>query len=103
MRLTQVLDALLAGDGLFRTLAGAGVGFGPLAANRQAAAMTHTAVTGDVAQSRDVLAHLAAKLALDRIVLVQERGQPGDFVFAEVASADRRVDARLVAQLTGDL
>ena len=42
------LDALLAGDGLARALAGAGVGPGALAADRQTAAMPQAAIAADV-------------------------------------------------------
>ena len=83
--LTQILDALLAGDGFLGALAGAGVGAGALAADRQAAAMTNAAVAGDVAQARNVLRHLPAKLAFDRVVLVEQCGDARDFVFAKLA------------------
>src|SRR5260370_8790436 len=65
------LDALLPGDGLARALAGAGVGLGPLAAHRQAAPVPHAAVTVDVLQAGNVLQHLPAKPAFDRVVAVE--------------------------------
>ena len=77
----------------FGTLAGAGVGARPLAANRQAAAMPHAAIAADVAQPRDVLRHLPAQLAFDRVVLVEQGRDPGDLVLVQVARlgrADRR-------------
>ena len=43
------------------------------------------------------------KLTFDRVVLVQQRGQPRHFVFAQLAGLRVRIDARLVAQLAGDL
>ena len=52
-------------------------------------------------QPRDVLLHLPAQLAFDRVVLVEQRGHAGDFVFAQLAGVRLRVDARLVAQLAG--
>ena len=54
-------------------------------------------------QPRDVLGHLPAKLTFDRVVLVQQRRHARDFVFAQFAGAGLRIDARLVAQLAGNL
>src|SRR5687767_1708458 len=51
---------------LARTLAGAGIRAGALAANRQAAAMTEAAVAAEVHQSLDVDRHLATQVAFDR-------------------------------------
>src|ERR1700704_3249334 len=45
---------LLAGDGLGRTLAGAGIGVGALAANRQAFAVTQPAIAAEIHQPLDV-------------------------------------------------
>src|SRR5262249_9160946 len=61
---------LLAGDGLGRTLAGAGVGVGALAANRKALAVPQAAVTGQVHQALDVDRGLAAQIAFDLVVAV---------------------------------
>src|SRR5664279_2322880 len=49
-----------------RTLAGARVGLGALAADRQAAAMAKAAIAAQVHQPLDVDRHLAAQVALDR-------------------------------------
>ena len=46
---------------------------------------------------------LPAKLAFDDVVLVQQRGDPRHFVFAQLAGVGLRIDARLVAQLAGRL
>jgi hypothetical protein len=54
------------GARLARTLAGAGIRAGALAANRQAAAMTEAAVAAEVHQALDVDRHLAAQVAFDR-------------------------------------
>src|SRR6185369_4423516 len=51
---------------LARTLAGAGIRAGALAANRQAAAMTEASVAAQVHQALDVDRHLAAQIAFDR-------------------------------------
>ena len=59
--LAEFLNALLAGDGLARALAGASVGSGPLAADGQAAAMAVAAIAVDVAQAGDVLLKCGAE------------------------------------------
>lgn len=58
--LSQVLNTLLTGNGLFRSLAGPGVGPGTLTTNRQPESMPDAAVTLDVPQTIDVLLHLSA-------------------------------------------
>ena len=45
---------LLVSDGLLGTLAGTGVGLGPLAVDGQAAAMTQAAIAADFGQPLDV-------------------------------------------------
>src|SRR5690349_16757439 len=61
---------LLAGDRLRRPLAGAGVGMGPLAADRQTAAMAQPAIAAEIHQPLDVERDLAAQIALDHVVAV---------------------------------
>ena len=46
--------------------------------------------------------NLPTQLTFDRVVLVEQRGHAGDFVFVQVAGLGLRIDARLVAQLAGD-
>src|SRR5215212_5278139 len=67
-----VLHALLAGDGLARPLAGAGVGAGPLAAQRQAAAVADAAVAADVLQAGDVLLDFPLQRPLDSVFAVED-------------------------------
>src|SRR5437660_5513754 len=81
--LAHFLDALLAGDGLARAFAGAGVGAGALAADRQAAAMTQAPVTADVPQPGDVLLCLPPQRAFDDILAVEYRRQPGNFLVGQ--------------------
>ena len=59
---------LLAGDGLLRALAGAGVGLGALAAHRQAAAVPDALVAADLDLAADVGGDLAAQVTLDLVV-----------------------------------
>src|ERR1700709_1134487 len=57
---------LLAGDRLGRALAGAGVGVGPLTADRQALAVTQAAIAGQVHQALDVHGDFTAQIAFDQ-------------------------------------
>src|SRR5690606_41959177 len=59
---------LLAGDRLGRTLAGASVGVGALAADRQDLAVTQAAVAGQIQQMLYVLQRLVSQVAYDSIV-----------------------------------
>src|SRR5215471_4060862 len=61
---------LLAGDRLRRPLAGARVGVGALAADRQIAAMPQAAIAAEILQPLDVELHLAPQVALDHVVAV---------------------------------
>jgi hypothetical protein len=65
--------------------------------------MPHAAVAFDVSQSADVLRHLASEGAFDRIIALQQRGNPRDLFFVEVAGLALHVDAGLVAQLASHL
>src|SRR5437868_857622 len=97
----HLLDALLAGHGLARALAGAGVGTGALAAHRQAAAVAQAAVAADVAQAGDVLLLLAAELALDGVLAVEDDGEAGDLFLGQLAGFALRVHLGLAAHLEG--
>src|SRR5947209_1253628 len=101
MLAAHLLDALLAGDGLARALAGAGVGPGALAADRQALAMAGAAVAADVAQPGDVLLLLPPQLTLDGILAVEDARDAGDVFLVEVARLALRVHLRLGADLQG--
>ena len=50
--------------------------------------------TADVLEPRDVLRDLPPQLPLDGVILVQQRRQPGDFVFVQVAGLGLRVRRR---------
>src|SRR4051794_37918033 len=95
------LDALLAGDGLARALAGAGVGAGALAADGQAAAVPEAAGALDVLQALGVVLHLAAQRAFGDVLAVEEAHDAGDLLVGQVAGAALRIDVGLVAQLQG--
>src|SRR5438128_509597 len=95
----QFFDAFLSGDGLAGPFAGASIGAGALTADGQAAAMAKPAITADVAQTDDVLLHLAAERAFHGVLAVEDAGQPADLVFVEVLGAALRIDLGLAAQL----
>jgi hypothetical protein len=46
---------------------------------------------------------LATELAFDGVVFVEQRGDAGDFVFAELAGMGLRVHSSLVTKLAGGL
>src|SRR5690606_16122064 len=71
-------------DGLARTLAGACIGPGALAAQREATAMAEAAVAGQVHQALDRHADLAAEVALDH-ELADFGAEALDFGFGQVA------------------
>src|SRR3954447_1081124 len=87
---------LLAGDlHALRPLARARVGLGVLAADGEAAAVAQPAVAADLHQALDVLRTLAAQVALDDVVAVDQVAELGDLVVGEVAHLAVRLDAEL--------
>src|SRR5580692_11066445 len=92
---------LLAGDGLGRTLAGAGVGMGALTADRQALAVTQAAVAGQVHQPLDVDGGLAAQVAFDLVVAVDRLADLQHLGVGELVDAPGVLDADLVHDLLG--
>src|SRR5262245_27073090 len=97
----HLLDALLAGDGLARALAGPGVGPGPLAADRQAAAVADPPVAADLLQPGDVLEHLPLQGPFHGVFLVQDGRQPADVVVAQLLGPALGIDLGLLAQPQG--
>src|SRR5690554_2871626 len=86
---------LLAGDGTARSLAGAGVGLGGLAAYGQATAVPQATVAADVHEALDVELHLAAQVALDFVLGFHDAAEPDDLGFGEVLDPGIRVDLGL--------
>src|SRR5690606_6766620 len=78
---------LLAGDRLGRTLAGAGIGMGPLAPNRQAAAMAQATIIAQVHEALDVHRHVAAQIAFHNIVAVDGLADLDDFGVGQLVHA----------------
>src|SRR5205823_3294132 len=94
--LTEFLDALLARDGLARTLARAGIAPRALAPRREAAAVTVAAVAADVAEARDVLLDRAAQRALDQHLLVEQPDDLRQLFFRQLLGAALGIDAGLL-------
>src|SRR4051794_30580206 len=98
---THLLDALLAGDRLAGALPGPGVGPGPLAVDREPLAVPEAPIAADVAEPGDVLLDLAAKLPFDHVLVVEQRGQLGQFVLGQLAGTLVGIDRGPLAKLRG--
>src|SRR5918994_452434 len=92
-RLLLPSGLLLAGDGLLRALAGAGIGLGALAVHRQTPAVPDALVAADLDLAADVLRHLAAQVALDPVVRLDVVAQPDQVLVGQVAGAQVRAHA----------
>src|SRR5688572_6301672 len=79
-RRTGRLPALHA---LARPLAGARVGVRALAAHREAAPVTQAAVAAEVHEALDVHRHLAAQIALDLVLGLEDVADATDLVLVE--------------------
>jgi hypothetical protein len=73
-----------------------------LPTNREPSPMTKATVAGDVFEPRNALGHLPPQLPLHDVVLVEERGQAGQFVFVEFTGRAQRIDSSLMAQFASD-
>src|SRR5271154_2647028 len=90
-------DLLLAGDRPGRTLAGARIGVGALAVDRQALAMTQAAIAAQIHQALDIHGDVAAQIALDLIVSVDDFADAENLVVCQFVDATLRRDANLRA------
>ena len=80
-------------NSLARALAGAGVGGGALAADRQTAQVTNAAITLDALEALQVHADLAAQIAFDHVSAVLDRMDDlGYLLFAKIFGADLAID-----------
>src|SRR3954468_9689530 len=94
--------ALLAGDRLLRTLAGARVRAGALPMNRKTLAVTQALVATDLHLALDVLRDLAAQVTFDLDVLVDVGAEACNLFFGEVADPGVARHLRVVADLLCD-
>ena len=85
-------------DGLTRAFAGSGIGLGPLPTHRQTAAMAESPITADISEAGDILLHLPAQGALDRIFAVQDARQAADIVVGQLLGTALRIDVSLFAK-----
>src|SRR5919112_2926812 len=92
-----LLGLLLAGDGPLGTLAGAGVGLGALAADREALAVAAALVAADLDLAPDVGLDLTAEvtLDLDLVVALDRVAELDQLVVAELVHAEVGAHARL--------
>src|SRR5262249_43493633 len=74
-------------DSALRALAGARVGVGALAADREALAVTEAAVATEIHQALDVHGRLAAQVAFDLVVRLDELADLARLVLGEVLGA----------------
>src|SRR6516162_8775669 len=80
-------------DGFARTFAGAGVGLGALATDRQAAQVAETPVTLDTLKALEVHADLAAEIAFNDVFAILDGVDDlGELLLGQVLGADGRVD-----------
>src|SRR3954469_14181602 len=93
---------LLAGHGLLRALARAGVGVGPLTPHREATAVPQALVAADLHLPLDVLIDVATEVALHLHVGAVDVGTDAVHLFVgEVAHPGGRVDVGAGAALLG--
>src|ERR1041385_4438955 len=77
-------------------LARARVGVRARSAHWEVAAMTATAIAAEIDQALDVELHVAAKIALDAVVLLDRVADPADVVLVEIVGALVERDAGFV-------
>jgi len=83
-------------DGLPRALAGAGVGLGALAADRQAAKMADATVAFDALQALEIHADFAAQVALDDVFAILDgMDDQGELSLGQVLGAHARINIGL--------
>src|SRR5262249_24018189 len=83
-----------------RALAAARVGLGPLAPDREAAAVPQAPIGADLLEALDVLGALPAQVALDLAVL-DRIAKLDDLVLGQVLDRGVGIDARLLEDLVG--
>ena len=100
-RVRRALRLLLAGDGALRALAGARVGLGALAADREAHAVATTLVAADLDLAADVRLDLTSEVTLDLEVGFDLVAKLDQLLVTERVNASVRVDAGGLEQLLG--
>src|ERR1700743_3834159 len=90
---------LLAGDRLGGTFARARVGVGTLAADRKATTVAQAAIAAEVPEALGVHLDVAAQIALDETVAVDDFADLDDLGVGQVMDATVRLDADLLHDL----
>src|SRR5699024_155304 len=91
----------LSGDGLLRTLTGAGIGLGALAVHRESPAVAQALVGTDLDRASDVSLDLAAQVALDLVVALDVISEDCQLLVGEVLGTQVGTDARALQDLDG--
>src|SRR6185436_14047125 len=99
----ELLHGLLAGHRAARALAGPGVGARALPADGQTLDMPKSAIGLDLLEPLDVLHHLAAELAFDHVLSLDELVDLRDLLFGELFRALAPVDLGLREELLRDV
>src|SRR5690606_17387525 len=100
-RLLLLLQLLLAGDGLARTLARASVGVGPLSTDRQAATVANSLIGADLDLPLDVLLDLPTQITFYIELLVDEAADPGHLVIGQLPHLRGGIDVRALTDERG--
>ncbi len=80
-------------DGLTGTLARAGIGLGPLAANRQATQVANATIAFDALEALEVHADFAAQVTFNDVLAVLDgMDNLGELLLRQVLGADGRVN-----------
>src|SRR3569833_2795882 len=94
---------LLASDRLGRPLAGARIGVGALATNRQTTAVAQATIVAKVHEPLDVHRHVTAKVTFHDVVAVDRLADLNDFGVGQLVDATLRRDPHLLADVLGGL
>src|SRR5580658_7105863 len=94
-------DRFLAGDRPRRTLARAGIGMSALSPHRQPLAMAQAPIAAEIHQPLDVHGHLAAQIAFDRVVVVDDLADAQHLVVGQLMHPPLRRDGELLTDLLG--
>src|SRR5699024_2802539 len=100
-RVTWGALLLLSGDGLLRTLTGAGIGLGALAVHRESPAVAQTLLGTDLDLASDVSLDLAAQVTLDLVVALDVISEDCQLLVGEVLGTQVGTDARALQDLDG--
>ena len=95
--LPQILDALLPGDRLTDTLTGTSVGLGSLAAARKILAVPLATIALDFLEAGDIRRLEAPQRPFNKVIQIQERCDPTDFIVVQFFGATLWINIQLLA------